>query len=279
MTKRSEKLSAKLENIGGKLQRSAAVSLLMILMVFVASVFLLLVPSQGDLPILVEGARSPQDVEAECDFTYQNSKEKDRYFRSFALEFPRYFRLDPARKEKMTAGYAHLMKEILRRNASEEEHKPYNTPENADGELTELVSFVREMQPQLFNYLRQIALDEARMTKAAGQVEEIVIGGIASEEELKKAQIFAERPQTGAELTASAVGALTGVLTNTIGVLGMILAFYFGTPFGSSGSAITWQWLTGVIVTNSILEIVDCTVVTPPIVFALKKVVQKMARK
>ena len=202
MMKLSENLSAKLEIIGGKLQRSAAVSLLMILMVFAASVFLLLVPSQGDLPILVEGARSPQDVEAECDFTYQNSKEKDRYFRSFALEFPRYFRLDPARKEKMTAGYGQLMKEILRRNASEEEHKPYNTPENADGELAELVSFVREMPPLLFNYLRQTALDEARMTKAAGQVEEIVIGGIASEEELKKAQIFAERSPDGDEMTA-----------------------------------------------------------------------------
>ena len=51
MMKRNENLSAKLEIIGGILQRSPLVSLLMILLVFAASVFLLLVPSQGDLPI------------------------------------------------------------------------------------------------------------------------------------------------------------------------------------------------------------------------------------
>ena len=95
--------------------------------------------------------------------------------------------------------------------------------------------------------------------------------------EKSKFRLFAEG--TGAEILASATGALVGVLTNTIGVLGIILAFYFGTPIGSSGSAIGGPWLTAVIVSNSILEVAVCTVVTPPIVLAVKKIVKKMARK
>lgn len=83
----------------------------------------------------------------------------------------------------------------------------------------------------------------------------------------------------GADLFSNAVGAAVGVITNTVGVLGMILAFHFGKPIGSSGSAIGWEWLTAIIVGNSILEIVVCTVVAPPIVLALKKVVGRMARK
>lgn len=81
------------------------------------------------------------------------------------------------------------------------------------------------------------------------------------------------------DLFANAVGAVVGVVTNTAGVLGMILAFHFGKPIGSTGSAIGWEWLAGVIISNSILEVAVCAVVTPPIVFAVKKVVEKMARK
>ena len=95
-------------------------------------------------------------------------------------------------------------------------------------------------------------------------------------EKAEKSNFFTNE---GPDLAANAVGAFCGVVTNTVGVLGMILAFYFGTPFGSSGSAIGWPWLTAIILSNSILEVAVCTVVTPPLVLAVKKVVGKMARK
>ncbi len=73
------------------------------------------------------------------------------------------------------------------------------------------------------------------------------------------------------KLFGYAAGAMAGVITNTVGVLGMILLFYNGRILGG-GSAISFQWVSGIIISNSILEIIVCTVVTPPIVIALKKV-------
>lgn len=70
-----------------------------------------------------------------------------------------------------------------------------------------------------------------------------------------------------------AMGAAAGVITNTVGVLGMILAFYHGRAIGSS--AIGFPWVAGVILTNSLLEIAICTVITPPIILALKKTIGK----
>lgn len=67
-----------------------------------------------------------------------------------------------------------------------------------------------------------------------------------------------------------AAGACFGVITNTVGVLGMILLFYNGRMM-SGGSAITFPWVMGIVVSNSILEVVVCTLVTPPIVLALTK--------
>ena len=72
-------------------------------------------------------------------------------------------------------------------------------------------------------------------------------------------------------LLANAFGAAAGVLTNTVGVLGFTLLFYYGRELGTDGSAIGWEWLAGVLLTNSILEIVVCTVVTPPVVLAVNK--------
>lgn len=68
-----------------------------------------------------------------------------------------------------------------------------------------------------------------------------------------------------------AVGSAAGVITNTIGVLGLILAFYNGRPLGTTGSAINIQFISIIIVKNSLLEILICTLITPPIVLALKK--------
>ena len=179
-----------LEQIGAWMQRSVFVSLLMILMVFGAGVALLWIPSQSDLPSLEKGSQSVQDIEVVCDFSYQNKKEAQRIFQNFALEFPRYFRYDPDRSEKIMKGYDFLIQEVLRRNALEEEHKTYAVPENADPETVEMVTLVQEMPERLYDFLRQMALDEARRNKALSQVKEIVLGGIATAEELKKAQPF-----------------------------------------------------------------------------------------
>lgn len=70
------------------------------------------------------------------------------------------------------------------------------------------------------------------------------------------------------DIVSYAVGAVAGVITNTIGVLGMMLVFYYGRPIGST--ALTFEWVAGVIVTNSILEIVLCTIIAPPVVIALR---------
>lgn len=80
-------------------------------------------------------------------------------------------------------------------------------------------------------------------------------------------------------ILANGIGALAGVLTNTVGVLGMTMLFYYGRPLGDGGSAIGWQWLTGILLTNSILEAAVCTVLTPPLVLAVKKVCALTARK
>ena len=190
MSKRLNNPREFFQTLGGKLQRSPFVSLLMILMVFAAGVALLWMPSQSDLPSLVEGAQSAQDIEAVCDFSYLNRKEAQRVFQTFALEFPRYFRLDPERSEHIKAGYDLLIREVLRRNAAEEERKIYSAPENAEPEVVEMVSFVREIPSLLYFFLRQTALDDVRKTKAAAQVEEIVLSGIATADELKRAQPF-----------------------------------------------------------------------------------------
>lgn len=187
-----EKKSTKkvLEQIGAWMQRSTILSLLMILMVFGAGVALLWIPIQSDLPSLEKGAQSMQDIEVVCDFSYQNKKEAQRIFQRFAQEFPRYFRYDPDRSERIMKGYDFLIQEVLRRNALEEEHKTYAVPENADPETVEMVTLVQEMPERLYDFLRQMALDEARRNKAVSQVKEIVLGGIATEDELKKAQPF-----------------------------------------------------------------------------------------
>ena len=178
------------ERIGTWLQHSLIVSLLMILMVFGAGVALLWIPSQSDLPSIEKGSQATQDIEAVCDFSYQNKKEANLVFQKFAMEFPRYFQYDRERSDKILKGYELLMQEISRRNALEEEHKPYAAPENPDPETLEMVSFVQGIPALLYNFLRQTALDDTRKAKAAAQVKEIVLGGIATVEEQKKSQPF-----------------------------------------------------------------------------------------
>ena len=172
------------------LQRSPLVSILMVLLVFGAGVAQLWMPSQSDLPSIEKGSQAMQDIEAVCDFSYVNKKEAESVLQSFSLEFPRFFLLDPDRSDKIIESYELLMREVLRRNSAIEEHQTYDVPENAGPEVADMVTFVKELPPDLYFFLRQTALDEARKKKAYEQVKEIVLSGIANENELKKAKPF-----------------------------------------------------------------------------------------
>lgn len=68
-----------------------------------------------------------------------------------------------------------------------------------------------------------------------------------------------------------AVGSAAGVIINTVGVLGLILAIYNGRPLGTKGSAISIEFIAAIIIKNSLIEILICTLITPPIILALKK--------
>lgn len=73
-----------------------------------------------------------------------------------------------------------------------------------------------------------------------------------------------------------AASAAAAVITNTTLVLGVILAFHFGTTFSFNAVSATvgWPWLSAVLVSNSLIELAACTVITPPILAALKKTVK-----
>lgn len=72
------------------------------------------------------------------------------------------------------------------------------------------------------------------------------------------------------EVFSFGAGAFAGVVTNTIGVLGLILVRYHGKGL-ANGIAINLKFISAIIVTNSLIEILICTAITPPIVLALKK--------
>ena len=189
MEKNGKNMRDVIDVLGGYLQRSTFVSLLMILMVFATCVFLLWwMPNQSDLPQLSEGDVAQQDIEVVLDdFRYPDIDEQERVADKINRESPLFFQVDSERTKQIIVGYELLVKEILRRNAAETDGKNYEAPDNADEETARRVVFVRELPPYLYYVLLQTYLDNARKTKAAAQVEEIVIGGIATGKELEKA--------------------------------------------------------------------------------------------
>ncbi|MDR0697127.1 MAG: ECF transporter S component [Christensenellaceae bacterium] len=70
---------------------------------------------------------------------------------------------------------------------------------------------------------------------------------------------------------AYATSACIGVLTNTILVIGMILLFNFGRTMNFQESSLTigWEWMTAILIENSIFELVICAILVPPITIAL----------
>lgn len=76
-----------------------------------------------------------------------------------------------------------------------------------------------------------------------------------------------------AHTISSAVSAASAVLTNTGLVLSMIWAFYGGKNVGET--AITATYMMGLISINFAIEIVVCTLLTPPIAYAIRKSLNK----
>jgi uncharacterized membrane protein len=78
-------------------------------------------------------------------------------------------------------------------------------------------------------------------------------------------------------LFSYAFSAAAAVVTNTAFVLGMILAFHFGTTFSYNGTAATigWPWLSAILLSNFLIELASCMAITPPVIAAIKKTVKK----
>lgn len=70
-----------------------------------------------------------------------------------------------------------------------------------------------------------------------------------------------------------AVSSALGVCGNTALVLGMIWLFYGGKTVGDS--AITPEFMAGLVSLNFVIEVVVMTVLTPPIVYAIRKQQEK----
>ena len=75
------------------------------------------------------------------------------------------------------------------------------------------------------------------------------------------------------ELIAGIVSAMSGVLTNTGLVSLMLWAFYGKT--GIQGTAIDATFMETVILANFAIEIVVCTIITPPISLAVSKTMNR----
>lgn len=97
----------------------------------------------------------------------------------------------------------------------------------------------------------------------------ILIGVVAYFAAHGSKKLFPKLP----DLIAYGIGSAFGVITNTTLVLGTIMLFNFGDTFGSSTFIVGWEWIVATITGNFLIELCICTIVTPPIILALKKVI------
>lgn len=79
-----------------------------------------------------------------------------------------------------------------------------------------------------------------------------------------------ERTRT---VVIDAISAALGVCTNTALVLGTIWLFYKGKTVGDS--AITPEFMAGLVSLNFVIEVIVMTVATPPIAYAIRKQQEK----
>lgn len=70
-------------------------------------------------------------------------------------------------------------------------------------------------------------------------------------------------------LASSFVSSVIGILTNTVLVLGLMFALYNGTNY--SGVTINAAFIWSIVLSNSVVELCVCSIVTPPIVYGLNR--------
>ena len=75
------------------------------------------------------------------------------------------------------------------------------------------------------------------------------------------------------EIVVYAVSAALGVCANTALVLGMIWLLYKGETVGDS--AITPEFMAGLVSLNFVIEVIVMTIATPPIAYAIRKQQEK----
>ncbi len=73
-------------------------------------------------------------------------------------------------------------------------------------------------------------------------------------------------------IAADSVGAIAGAVTNTALVMLMIFIFYFNSNV--QGTVISGKFILGIISINSLIEILFCAVLAPPIIKVLRKVIR-----
>ena len=167
----------KINAFGCFLQRSKAVSFLMILMVFATGVLLLWkMPNESDLPQLNEGDPVQEDIVAKIDFKCKDKKDEGRLRGEIERSFPLYLRIETNRTKKILDGYRTMMDEIQRRDAADKEEKAYEPLNTTD---VWIASFVKELQPYLYSILLELSRDKERGATAAGYMSAIVEQGIA----------------------------------------------------------------------------------------------------
>lgn len=73
-------------------------------------------------------------------------------------------------------------------------------------------------------------------------------------------------------MLADSVGAVAGTITNTALVMLMIFIFYFNRNV--QGTVISGKFILGIISINSLIEILFCAILAPPIIRVLRKVIR-----
>ncbi len=73
-------------------------------------------------------------------------------------------------------------------------------------------------------------------------------------------------------IAADSIGAIAGTITNTALVMLMIFLFYFNRNV--QGTVISGKFILGIVSINSLIEVLFCAVLAPPIIKVLRKVIR-----
>lgn len=76
----------------------------------------------------------------------------------------------------------------------------------------------------------------------------------------------------GSKVIASFFGTMAGVITNTVLVVAMMWALYYNREI--SGTVISKEFLSGLLALNFVIEITVCSIISPPIVIAVQKMIK-----